>query len=249
MCATLSVVSAPDGAEQIRILVADRNRLDSQLLGESLERDPRFQVVSVTTGAQLLAAAATSKPDVALISLDVDSFPKRGLQLARRLSTSQPGVRIAILLDVPTRESVVAAFRSGARAVFCRTAGLSELRHCIERASRGEIFAANAETDYLLEALRTGPSCDGIDGETLGKLSKREIEVAEFAAQGRTNKEIADQLGLSEHTIKNYLSRVYEKLGVSTRMELLLLLSNYKQELARRLAVNAAADPSPLQAG
>ncbi|HUK24521.1 MAG TPA: response regulator transcription factor [Terriglobales bacterium] len=205
-------------------------------MGESLERDPRFQIVAVTTGAQLLSAAATYKPDVALISEDLDSFPKRGLHLARRLTVSQPGVRIAILLDMPTRESVVAAFRSGARAVFCRTAGLAELRNCIERASRGEIFASNAEADYLLEALRTGPSCDAIDSETLGKLSKREIEVAEFAAQGHTNKQIADELRLSEHTVKNYLSRAYEKLGVSTRMELLLLLSNHRLNSAPPMA-------------
>jgi DNA-binding NarL/FixJ family response regulator len=240
MCATLSVLSAPDGAQQIRILVADRNRLDSQLLGESLERDPHFQVVAIATGAQLLSAAAASKPDVALISLDLDSFPKRGLQLAHRLNAVQPNVRIAILLDVTTRESVIAAFRTGARAVFCRSAGISDLRNCIERTSRGEIFASNAEADYLLEALRTGPSCDGIDSETLAKLSKREIEVAEFAAQGHTNKQIADQLHLSEHTIKNYLSRAYEKLGVSTRMELLLLLSYHKQNMGRLPAANLA---------
>jgi two-component system nitrate/nitrite response regulator NarL len=233
MCATLSVVSAPNGAQPIRILIAYRNRLDSQLLGESLERNPHFHVVALPEAAQLLSAAAASKPDVALISLDLDSSPQKGLQLARRLNASQPGVHIAILLDTTTRESVIAAFRNGARAVFSRGAGLPELGYCIERTSRGEIFASNTEAEYLLEALRAGPSCDAIDIDTLNKLSKREIEVAECAAQGHTNRQIAEQLRLSEHTIKNYLSRAYEKLGVSTRMELLVLLSQHKVDSAR----------------
>jgi two-component system, NarL family, nitrate/nitrite response regulator NarL len=236
MSATLSSASAPPGAQRIRILIAYRNHLDSQLLSESLERNPCFQVVALPTSVQLLSAAATSKPDVALISVDLDSSPKKGLHLARRLNAAQPRVHIAILLDVPTRESVIAAFRAGARAVFCRTADISELANCIERTSRGEIFASNTEAEYLLEALRSGPSCDSIDSDTLSKLSKREIEVAEAAAQGHTNRQIADQLGLSEHTVKNYLSRAYEKLGVSTRMELLVLLSNKKGPTSERAA-------------
>lgn len=226
MSATLSAVSAPTGAQRIRILIAYRNQLDSQLLGASLERNPRFEVVALPASAQLLSAAAMYKPDVALISADLDSAPKKGLHLARRLSASCPHVNIAILLDSATRESVIAAFRAGARAVFCRTEGLSDLGDCIERASRGEIFAGNVEAEYLLEALRAGPSCDAVDSDTLSKLSKREIEVAECAAQGHTNRQIAEQFNLSEHTVKNYLSRAYEKLGVSTRMELLVLLSN-----------------------
>jgi two-component system, NarL family, nitrate/nitrite response regulator NarL len=234
MSASDSAVSAPHGAQRIRILIAYRNHLDSQLLGESLERNTHFQVVALPTSAQLLSAAATFKPDVALISVDLDASPKKGLQLARRLNAVQPQVHIAILLDVPTRESVIAAFRAGGRAVFCRTADISELGNCIERTSRGEIFASNTEAEYLLEALRAGPSCDTIDSDTLSKLSKREIEVAESAAQGHTNRQIADQLGLSEHTVKNYLSRAYEKLGVSTRMELLVLLSNKKGPASER---------------
>jgi len=229
MSATLNATSAPEGAQPIRILVAYRNHLDSQLLAESLERDPRFHVVSLPTSAQLLAAATSTKPDVALISIDLESSPKKGLSLARRLNASHPGIHIAMLLDVTTRESVIAAFRAGARAVFSRSAGLTELGNCIERTSRGEIFAGNVEAEYLLEALRASPSCDTIDSETLSKLSKREIEVAEWAAQGHTNRQIGDHFGLSEHTVKNYLSRAYEKLGVSTRMELLVLLSKKKE--------------------
>ena len=72
--------------------------------------------------------------------------------------------------------------------------------------------------------MRSAPSCDGIDNDKVGMLSRREAQVAERAAQGFSNKQVADQFRLSEHTVKNYLSRVFEKLGVSNRVELLFLL-------------------------
>jgi DNA-binding CsgD family transcriptional regulator len=108
--------------------------------------------------------------------------------------------------------------------VFCRTEPLSELPTCIERVSRGEIWAGRNHSEFLLEALRSAPSCEGIGTEKIRLLSHRELQVAECAAQGQSNKQIADRLGLSEHTIKNYLFRIFEKLGVSNRFELLFLL-------------------------
>jgi DNA-binding CsgD family transcriptional regulator len=125
---------------------------------------------------------------------------------------------------VDSGESVMASFRCGAMGVFCRTEPLSELHSCIERVSRGEIWARRSHSQFLLEALSSIPSYEGIETGRIGLLSHRELQVAECAAQGHSNKQIADQLGLSEHTIKNYLFRTFEKLGVSNRVELLFLL-------------------------
>ena len=96
--------------------------------------------------------------------------------------------------------------------------------HLLERVSRGEIWASQAHSEFLLEALRSTPSCEGIEAGEIDQLSRRELQVVEHAAQGESNKQIADRLGLSEHTVKNYLFHVFEKLGVSNRMELLFLL-------------------------
>jgi DNA-binding CsgD family transcriptional regulator len=82
----------------------------------------------------------------------------------------------------------------------------------------------------LLEALRSAPSFDGIEAAKIDLLSPRELQVAEAAAQGQSNKQIANQLALSEHTIKNYLIRVFEKLGVSNRFELLFLLFSERND-------------------
>ena len=207
-----------------RILIADRNRMGSQLLSESLGQDPRFEIVAVATAADLLPIVATGHPHVAVISADLDSGTKKGFQVARNLNSRHPSVHIVMLLETGTRESVIAAFRCGAAGVFSRTDPLSELPTCIERVSLGEIWSSRSHSQFLLEALRSTPSCDGIEAGKIDLLSHRELQVAECAAQGYSNKQIADRLGLSEHTIKNYLFHVFEKLGVSNRFELLFLL-------------------------
>ena len=198
--------------------------MGSQLLAESLGRDPRFEIAGIAATAELSSLERSCKADVAVISADADSATARALQVTRTLNTRQPDIRLVVLLEVGVRETVIAAFRCGATGVFCRTEPLSELPTCIERVSRGEIWASRNHTEFLLEALRSAPSCDGIGSEKIRLLSHRELQVAECAAQGQSNKQIADRLGLSEHTIKNYLFRIFEKLGVSNRFELLFLL-------------------------
>jgi two-component system, NarL family, nitrate/nitrite response regulator NarL len=198
--------------------------MGSQLLAESLGRDSRFEIVAAAAPADILSSITTLKPHLALISADFEDAAKKGLQVARTLTRLDPSVRIVILLEMSTRESVIAAFRCGAAGVFCRTESLSELPICIDRVSRGEIWASKNHSEFLLETLRSTPSCDGIGSGKIDQLSNRELQVAGLAAQGESNKQIADCLGLSEHTVKNYLFHVFEKLGVSNRFELLFLL-------------------------
>jgi len=219
----------PASKRAIRVLIADRSRMSNQLLAESLGRDPRFQVVALATPLDILSIVTTLQPHLALISTDFDCAAKKGLQLTRTLTGRYPSLRIVILLEVSTPKSVMGAFRCGATGVFCRTESLSELPNCLERVSRGEIWASQAHSEFLLEALRSTPSYEGIEAGKIELLSRREVEVAEHAAQGESNKQIADRLGLSEHTVKNYLFHVFEKLGVSNRMELLLLFRNSGQ--------------------
>jgi DNA-binding NarL/FixJ family response regulator len=214
----------PKPSVPIRILVADQHRMGSQLLADSLGRDARFEISGVVAATEILSLAGSMKADVAVIGLDSESGKRKGLQVTRSLGARHPELRIVALLEVSARDSVIAAFRCGATGVFSRTEPLPDLFACIERVSRGEIWASSSHSQFLLDALRSTPSCEGIDEGRIGLLSQRELQVAECAAQGQSNKQIADQLGLSEHTIKNYLFRIFEKLGVSNRFELLFLL-------------------------
>jgi len=208
--------------DPILLLIADRNVMCTQLLAESLGRDPRFDVAPIAPAPKILSLLPLRKPAVAVISAELDSGPTKGMHLARSVRARTRDVSIVMLLEFLEREKVVASFRSGAKGVYCRTEPLSELHSCIERVSQGRIWADQKEAEYLLEAIQSAPTCDGL-GE-LNSLSKREVAVAEFAAQGLSNKQIALQLGLSEHTVKNHLFRIFEKLNVANRIELLFLM-------------------------
>ena len=220
----------------IPVFIADRNAMNSQLLAESLRRDPRFEVAAVTSAPNFLSVLPPKKPGVAVISAELESGPSKGMQLARSVRARTRDLSIVILLESLEREKVIAAFRSGAKGVFCRSEPLSELHTCIERVSDGRICTGRVETEYLLEAIESAPTCDGL--AELRTLTKREVAVADLAAQGLGNKQIAQKLGVSEHTIKNHLFRIFDKLRVANRVELLFLMvkgrDNQYGELARR---------------
>ena len=101
--------------------------MSNQLLAESLGRDPRFEIVALAAPLDIPSIVATVQPHLALISADFDGAPKKGLQVARTLSGRGPALRVVILLEMSTPESVIGAFRCGASGVFCRSESISEL--------------------------------------------------------------------------------------------------------------------------
>jgi two-component system, NarL family, nitrate/nitrite response regulator NarL len=141
---------------------------------------------------------------------------------------------LIILLDENNPELIVEAFRNGARGIFCRTGSSGELRKCLERVCAGQIWASNAQLECVLQALTRVPAPVITRPPVTAALSKREEEVARPVASGFSNREISKKLGLSPHTVKNYLFRVYEKLGFATRIELVLyMLSQTKRPVAQ----------------
>ena len=210
-------------AKPVRVLVADRTRMNSQLLAHALARDPMFQITEAEPSeTAILAAAGKECPDVVLLSSFLGDSSTRGSHVARSLHTVCPHIQIVMLLDVSEREAVVEAFRAGARGVFCRTESLDNLAKCIGSAHAGQVWANSRELGYLLEALAETMPIRWGETSDFSLLSKREQDVARCVADGLSNREIARQLKLTEHTVKNYLFRVFNKLGVSSRVELVL---------------------------
>jgi DNA-binding NarL/FixJ family response regulator len=130
-----------------------------------------------------------------------------------------------MLLNHATPESVIVAFRSGARAVFSRQQPITDFVDCIGHVKRGFIWAGRQETNSLLEAFKNIPAPSVKTTGDSPTLTARELQVVQYAAKGKTNRAIANELALSEHTVKNYLFRAFEKLGVSNRVELLFYLT------------------------
>jgi DNA-binding NarL/FixJ family response regulator len=216
-------IALPEISEVIRVLSADSTRMNSQLLGAALERDHRFEVLEpVSEVREIISTAFKERPTVAVISAELEDNPRKGFEAARELHTARPEIRIIMLLDTSERGQVVEAFRSGARGVFCRSESLKSLAKCILCVSQGQIWASSKELRYLLEALGESLPMRAIDTGDAALLSRREQEVVRCVAEGLSNREIAQRLGLTEHTVKNYLFRIFDKLGVSKRVEVVL---------------------------
>jgi two-component system nitrate/nitrite response regulator NarL len=230
--------------ERIRVLVADNTRIHTQLLADALKRDHGLDVVSADSDSRsLIAAAATHKADVLLLSSNLDEEPLRAFEILKELRASHPQIRAVMLLDSSKREVILQAFRAGARGVFSRHESVDSLCKCVRSVYEGQIWATSPQMSFAVEALASSPTVRAVDAKGLDVLSKREMEVVHCVAEGLTNREIAERLGLSQHTIKNYLFRVFDKLGVSGRVELLFMTLSQASH-GQSLLASLFADPT-----
>jgi DNA-binding NarL/FixJ family response regulator len=210
--------------KKIRILIADSSRISTQLLSDALKRDPGLDVVSWDGNpSSLISTAQAHSVDVIAISSSLKGQDVEAFQLVRELRSASPASKAVILLDSQKHEDVVNAFRAGARGVFSRDSSIEMFCKCVHRVHQGEIWADTRGVALAIDALASTPVVRAVDSEGLNLLSKRELEVVQCLVQGLTNREIAEKMGLSQHTIKNYLFRIFDKLGVSSRTELLFM--------------------------
>jgi two-component system, NarL family, nitrate/nitrite response regulator NarL len=234
------MIPVPGNPDKIRVLAADRTRMGSQLLAEALAQDPEFEVTGIEPkGLSILEAVSQKKPHVVLVSSALEESPALGFELTRQVSAAYPETRVVLLMDTSSRSSVVEAFRCGAQGVFSRTASSKTLADCITRVHQGQVWASNEELRYLLDAFRESEPMPVVDSSGEATLSNREQDVVRCVAEGMSNREIASQLQLTEHTVKNYLFKVFDKLGVSSRVGVVVyVLRRRSRPTARTRAVN-----------
>lgn len=225
----------PSSAELgIKVVVADPTQMGCQLLRQALGRCGHGLNVlaSATSRSDIRASLARTDADILVLSEDLEDGPYSGFEALREIHSSHPRTKVIMLLRSPTAELIVDAFRTGAKGVFSRTGSPKLLCKCICSVHEGQIWANSHELQYLLEALaRSSPFyLTGPHGNQV--LTRREDQVAKLVADGMTNRQIAEQLRLREHTVSNYLFRIYEKLGVSSRVELVLYVLRVSQGAA-----------------
>jgi DNA-binding NarL/FixJ family response regulator len=213
---------------RIKVLVADRTPLTARLLANTLR--PRGLVMEDTNESCILAAAATLEPDVILLSEHLAGTRARGIEVLKQLRTSVPQTRVILLLDSSERHLVVEAFRSGARGVFCRNDPVELLGKCVRRVYEGQLWLNGTQLGFLIDVLSDAIATRLVDAHGSALLSKREQDVVAWLSQGFTNGQIARELKLSENTIKNYLLRIFDKLGVSSRVEVVRYVAGRKAE-------------------
>ena len=216
---------------QIRVLVSDDSRVHTELLADVLRRDGQLEVTTAPSSSeQLLAQLSQSSVDVLLIGSNLDGQPGRGFEVLRELQSSSYFVPSIMLLNSSEQGVVLEAFRAGARGVYSKEESVSDLSKCVRRVHEGQIWANSKQISALVQAWSLGHHVRAVDARGVNLLSKREREIVSRAAQGLTNREIATQLGLSPHTVKNCLFRIFDKLGVSNRVELLLMTIDHNRD-------------------
>jgi len=215
-------ISDPEMA--LRVLIVDRDEMSSDLLATRLAQDGSIHATGLRS-ANLMDQMADGRVQLVVIGSDLNHDTRSGFDLAQTVRRVHPDVPIVILLNHSTRESVTNAFRSGARGVFSRQQPITDFLDCIEHVRKGFIWAGPQEATLLLEAFNSVPLLNMLTANDALPLTMRELQVVKCAARGRTNRVIAAELRLSEHTVKNYLFRAFEKLGVSNRVELLFYLT------------------------
>lgn len=203
----------------IRLLVADDTRLHTRLLADALRREGVFEVIG-SDSQDLIARSDLHEMDVLLLNSELDGIAGRGFEVLRLVRERQPKVRAILLLDSRS-ESVLESFRAGARGVVSRQESVEILSRCVTSVHQGQIWANSEQVALVVETLVSSQSPRPISTRALEQLSKRELEIVECVGQGWSNRKIAERLGLSQHTVKNYLFKVFDKLGVSSRVELL----------------------------
>jgi DNA-binding NarL/FixJ family response regulator len=223
-------------SDLIRVLVSDDSRVHTELLADALRRDGRLQVSTASSGSEgLIGRLGNNNIDVLLLSSSLDEQPGRGFEVLRGLGSLSCHPPAVMLLDSSKREMIVEAFRAGARGVFCKHESAEILSKCVRKVHEGQIWANSEQMATLVQALASSHHVRAVDVRGTNLLSKREMEIVRCVAEGLTNREIAGRLGLSPHTVKNCLFRVFDKLGASSRVELLFMTLSQDQHAASAL--------------
>jgi DNA-binding NarL/FixJ family response regulator len=196
-----------------------------------LKRHAQFEVVGRATSVEeLLRQIGKTGPEVALISSTLQDGILSGLSVFPEVHSKYPEVRLILLVDRSEPEVVVQAFRAGARGIFSRSEShFKWLCKCVLCVHQGQIWANTQQLEFILDAMAQASSLRVVGADGASLLTKREQDVLRLVADGLGNRDVARQLNLSENTVKNYMFHVFEKLGISSRVELVLYaMSNSK---------------------
>jgi two-component system, NarL family, nitrate/nitrite response regulator NarL len=197
----------------------------------------RFRVVAfASTTAELLTALQQYRHQVAIISSDMQDGPLSGIRILPEIRRTHPETKVIVMMPSTEKELVIDAFRFGAVGVFSRSEPIDLLYKSIEVVSRGQIWATAEELHHVLKAFAKSSKPRNLDPIVEGRITSREAAVVRLAVEGLSNREIAEQLALTEHTVKNYLFRVFDKLGVSNRVELVLCCLHQQENACEQLA-------------
>ena len=204
-------------ARVVRVLIADDQTLFRSGLARLLEEDPRITLVGqAVDGLDAARKVGALKPDVVLMDLKMPGLD--GTEATRKIISENPDVKVLILTTFDADSYVLQALRAGASGYILKDAEPSAIASSIMAVLSGERVMAGAVANRVLDML-TGASTPK---EFYDGLTAREVEILKLMATGHANKQIAFNLKISEKTVRNHISHIYEKLQIYDRAQAVL---------------------------
>ena len=203
-------------APPLRVLVVDDHEVVREGLVAMLDRRPGFQVVAEAgTVAESLEMAHKFQPD--LVVMDVRLPDGSGIEACREIRAELPKARVVMLTSYPDEEAVFSAIVAGASGYLLKQVRARDLVAALEAVGRGESLLDPAVTEKVLERVRR--IATGGANDELAQLTAQEQKILLLVAEGKTNKEIAAEIFLSDKTVKNYVSSILSKLNLQRRAQ------------------------------
>lgn len=218
----------------VSVVVALRSRMKCELMCHALRAQKQQFVVmaAVLTAEELVKKVAEHRPDVTVIDSNLQNDPKAGLKALRELHAMDVATNPVLLVDCSDPELVTDVLSAGAKGLVCFDEPFDVLCKCIQRVHEGQVWVKSKELEWVLKSLAARAPIRVVSALGAPLLTEREEQIVQLVAEGLPSKEIAAKLAVSAHTVKNHLFRIYEKLGVSTRSELILYALSSRQNKA-----------------
>lgn len=221
--------------DSIRVLVADDHPLFRQGVVHALGQEPGLKVVGeACSGEEALKLACELLPDVVLLDISMPGWG--GLVAVQKITTACPAATIVILTVSEDKDKLLAAFKAGARAYVLKGVSARDLAAVLHSALNGEVYVSPSLASEMLVSLTRGNAPD-----PLQELTDREREILRLIGTGLTNREIGEQIFLSEKTIKHYVTNILQKLQVRSRVEAALLAAQRAPRATSDLLVKSSA--------
>ena len=211
----------------LRLLVVDDHEVVRQGLVALIDRREKFQVVAEAgTVEEALDAARRFQPD--LVIMDVRLPDGSGIEACREIRAELPATRVVMLTSYPDEEAVLSAIIAGASGYLLKQIRARDLVNALEAVGRGESLLDPAVTEKVLERVRRIAS--GTYTDELAQLTAQEQKILQLVAEGKTNKEIASEVFLSDKTVKNYVSSILSKLNLERRAQAAAFVARHRMK-------------------